>query len=312
MPACFGCARGRLRREAHDDLFKWLIRDDVPCGGEGALKLNLLWPSERCCGHAGATDAIHPEGAHGAARLVKSNQIRCERCGGRFNQVRMHACGSRRAGAAPCGRVLKFKDAPVHPCICKDSKARLRLRLIAQLADLRDGALNGRPQRFVQHSAELHQRGTKFRVVSGGELRQEARRQDDRNRLIATESKGGEKPTLQDAPASVFIPDRDIDFALKRLQVAVGGAAADAELLREVVRSDPRFANRLHVFERAEESGGAVALGEVFAIGVGLSLGHVPDCATPPPAAPGVRAAACTKAAQTRSRSAGELSVRSG
>ena len=86
----------------------------------------------------------------------------------------------------------------------------------------------------------------------------------------------------------MFIPDRNIDFALERLQVAVGGASADAKLLREVIRPDSSLANRLDILKRAQQPGGAVALGEVFS----LSLGNVQDCATPHLAEKGGRAAA--------------------
>ena len=108
----------------------------------------------------------------------------------------MHARSTRGAGVTPSGSVLKLHNAAVHPGVSQNAEARLRLWLIAKVAQLRDGALHRGAERLIQHAAELHQRRTQLRVVAGGELCQESRRQHYGQRFVAAESECGEEAAL--------------------------------------------------------------------------------------------------------------------
>ena len=124
-------------------------------------------------------------------------------------------------------------------------------------------------------------RGTEFRVVAGGELCKESRGEHHRDRLVFTEAQLWQEPLLRDAPTPEVVPDRYTDTCFERLEVAVGGAATDAELLGEIFWADPSLAGGLDVAQGAQESGAPIALLEV---GVALRrVGtHGSDCATPP------------------------------
>ena len=77
---------------------------------------------------------------------------------------------------------------------------------------MRDGALYRGAERLIQHAAELHQRRTQLWVVAGGELCEESRRENNRERFVAAESECGEEAALGDAPAAVFIPDWNVNL----------------------------------------------------------------------------------------------------
>ena len=142
-------------------------------------------------------------------------------------------------------------------------------------------SLHGAAQRILEQAAELHQSGAKLRVVAGRELCEESRRKHYRDRLVLTEAQLWQEPLLRNAPAPEVVPDRYTDTRFERLQVAVGGAATDAELLGEIFWADPRLAGGLDVAQGAQESSAPIALLEV---GVALRrVGtHGSDCATPP------------------------------
>ena len=183
---------------------------------------------------------------------------------------------------APGRGVVKLNDSTGDPGGCQKTESLSRVAVGGELAQLRHGALNGAAQRILQQAAELHQRCAKFGVVSSGELCEESRGKHHRDRLVFTKAQLWQQPLLRYAPTAEVVPDRHADACFERLEVAIGGAATDAELLGEVLGSDPRLAGGLDIAQGAQESGAPIALLEV---GVALRrVGtHGSDCATPPP-----------------------------
>ena len=108
----------------------------------------------------------------------------------------MHARSAGGAWVAPGGGIFELHDTAVHPGVGQNAQARLRLWLIAKVAQLRDGALYRGAERLIQHAAELHQRRTQLWVVAGGELCEESRRENNRERFVAAESECGEEAAL--------------------------------------------------------------------------------------------------------------------
>ena len=175
----------------------------------------------------------------------------------------MHASAATAPRITPGWCVVELNDTAGDPGGGELAQSFARIAIGREQAELCDGTFYGAAQRILKQAAELHQRGAKLGVVAGGELCQEPRGENNRDRLVFTEAQLRQEPLLRHAPSTEVVPHRHTNTRFERLQVAVGGAATDAELLGEIFRSDPRLAGGFDIAQGAQQAGAAVALLEV-------------------------------------------------